>query len=45
MRNKRLHNDTGLPYLSTWIINQLKNIRDILIKTEGALHSEIHRIK
>jgi len=40
IRNKQLHNDTGLPYLSIWIINQFKNFHDRLNKTEGALISK-----
>lgn len=41
MGNKQLHNDTELPYLSTWIINQFKNFLDVANKTEEALHFKI----
>ncbi|KAF0768004.1 putative RNA-directed DNA polymerase [Aphis craccivora] len=37
MRNKQLHNDTGLPYLSTWITQQFKNVQEKLHKADGAL--------
>jgi len=37
MRNKQLHNDTGLPYLSTWITQQFKNVQEKLHKSDGAL--------
>ncbi|KAF0770455.1 ribosome biogenesis protein TSR3 isoform X1 [Aphis craccivora] len=43
MRNKQLHNDTGLPYLSTWITQQFKNFHEKLNKADGALHYKIGR--
>jgi len=39
-RNKQLHNDAGLSYLSTWIINQY-NFKNNLNKPNGALHYKI----
>jgi len=41
MRNKQLHNDTGLPYISTCIVNQLKKLHEKLEKTEAVLHFNI----
>jgi len=33
----QLHDGTGLPYVSTWMINRFQNFHDRLNKTEGAL--------
>ncbi|VVC38838.1 Hypothetical protein CINCED_3A000701 [Cinara cedri] len=38
MRNKQLHNDTGIPHLSTWITQQFKNFHEKLHKVDGARH-------
>ena len=43
MRNKQLHNDTGLPYLSAWITQQFKSFHEKLHKADGALHYKIGR--
>jgi len=43
MRNKQLHNDTGLPYLSAWITQQFKDFYEKLHKTDGALYYKIGR--
>jgi len=41
LRNKQLHNDTGLPYQSTRVTQQFKNFHKISIKFDGALHYKI----
>ena len=41
MRNTQLHNDTGIPYLNTWIIEQFKKFHSKLNTTEGAIHLKI----
>lgn len=41
MRNKQLHNDIGLPHLSTWITQQFKNFHEKLQNVEGARHYNI----
>ena len=41
MRNTQLHNDTGIPYINTWIIEQFKNFHMKLKTTVGALHFKI----
>ena len=43
MRNKQLHNDTGLPHISTWITQQFKNFHEKLNKDDGARHYKIGR--
>jgi len=43
MRNKQLHNDIGLPYLST-SMTQFKNVHKKLHKADGELHYNIGRI-
>lgn len=39
--NKQLHNDKGLPYLSTWISNQFKNFDDISNKPKKLFISKL----
>jgi hypothetical protein len=41
MRNKQLHNDTGLPHLSTWTTQQFKSFHEKLHKVDGARHYNI----
>jgi hypothetical protein len=43
MRNKQLHNDTGIPYLDKWIQDQFKKFHQQLKSVEGAVHYEIGR--
>lgn len=43
MTNKQLHNNMGLPYLSTRITQQFKNVNEKFHKTEGALHYKIDK--
>ncbi|KAL4120993.1 hypothetical protein QTP88_013584 [Uroleucon formosanum] len=44
MRNTQLHNDTGIPYINTWIIEQFKKFHTKLKTTESALHFKIGKI-
>uniref|UniRef100_A0A2S2NDS0 Uncharacterized protein n=1 Tax=Schizaphis graminum TaxID=13262 RepID=A0A2S2NDS0_SCHGA len=41
MRNKQLHNNTGLPHLSTWITQQFKIFYEKHHKLDGACHYNI----
>jgi len=41
LRNKQLHYDMGLPYLLTWITQQLKNLHKKLHKVDSAFHYKI----
>jgi len=46
MRNTQLHNDTGIPYLTTWINEQFTKFHSKLNTTEGDIHFKIgKRIK
>jgi hypothetical protein len=41
MRDTQLHNDTGIPYLTIWINEQLKKFHSKLNTTEGVLNFKI----
>jgi len=44
MQNTQLYNDTGIPYMITWIIEQFKKFHSKLKTIEGALHFNIGKI-
>lgn len=44
MRNRQIHNDTGLSYLQNWIKTRFRNFRYKLQTSEGARHHKV-RIK
>jgi len=41
MRNRQIHNDTGIPLISTWIKTQFKNFHAKLKESHGGGHYQL----
>jgi hypothetical protein len=41
MRNRQIHNNTGIPLISTWIKTQLKNFHTKLKESDGGRHYQL----
>jgi hypothetical protein len=41
MRNRQIHNDTGIPLISTWIKTQFKNFHANLKESDGGHHYQL----
>ena len=41
MRNRQIHNDTGIPLISTWIKTQFKNFHAKLKESDGGRHYQL----
>jgi len=41
MRNRQIHNDTGIPLISTWIKTQFNNFHAKLKESDGGRHYQL----
>lgn len=41
MRNRQIHNNTGIPLISTWIKTQFKNFNAKLKESDGGRHYQL----